>query len=450
MVAGTNLRGAGFRSGLVVLAAAVIVFLSLVSPCRAETIVLKNGSSYTGKIISIDDKEVVFEIHKYGAKIKRTFQVDRIKEILEDGQAPKTAATSKKKTTRRSKPTKSAKVISSRIKYMVIPLKGALGKEVVDDVFKQCLKTARNKKANVIILEIDSPGGAIRELSAMFDTLRKFKDMRIVAYVKHGISAAGLLSVACKEIILSPNGTLGGAVIWKLSPDGTPTNINEKFESIFRAKFRSEAVSAGHNPLLIEGMMQTDVALCMVRENGKTRVVRGQYKRNSELLKAKGKILTLDSAQAVACGLALGTAENVDKCNTLLGIDEWHRMKDSAKFFFTAWNKKIKNAEQQFHQAMQQSERYIRRAEASDPSRGRYWVSYSSEKLTASSKKKWLTRASTCRAFLKKSQKELSKASSLLKKYPQLGFSKKKIDERIRLINTLRETIADDKKRRGI
>ncbi|MBL7134363.1 MAG: ATP-dependent Clp protease proteolytic subunit [Phycisphaerae bacterium] len=419
--------------------AIVAVLLALAASCPADTLLLKDGRTFTGRLVRSDDKVVVFEIHKFGSKMARTFPADQVSKVTKGEVAtrPKTP-----KVTREPKETPKGPA------YLVIPIKGVIGREVANDVFRKCLNQARAKKPAVIILEVDSPGGSVEELSGMLDTLKSFRDFRIVAYFKQASSSAALLSMACKEIIAGPTGTIGGAVVYQMTPWGTPTNINEKMASILRAKFRSEAQNAGHSGLLVEGMMATDLVLRVTEENGRPLVVSGGTK--GRLLKARGKILTLDARQAVACGLAIGQAETVDKCNTLLGITEWRRLPDVARNMFVAWRKKLESVQKQFATALKEAEDSFNKAGLSHPGRGQYMVDSRTGLLSPASRRQWRQRSDRCAALLKKAEQQLALAATLAAKYPQLGFSKEAIVAQQRRIAALTAEIKAGRKRIGL
>jgi hypothetical protein len=52
---------------------------------------------------------------------------------------------------------------------------------------------------------------------------------------------------------MSPHGTIGGAILYQIGPDGTPANIEEKFESLYRAQFlaagMADNLDGAHKPL---------------------------------------------------------------------------------------------------------------------------------------------------------------------------------------------------------
>ena len=236
--------------------------------------------------------------------------------------------------------------------------------------------------------------------------------------------------------------------MYQVNPRGTPASINEKRASMLRARFRAEALGAGHNALLVEGMMRTDLVLRVTEKDGKPLVVSGGTR--GSVLKARGKILTLDAAQAIACGLAIGQAKTVDECNTLLGITEWHRLPDAAKTIFVAWRKKLEGIRKQFAAALKEADESFKKAILSHPGRAKYYVNAKTGLLTASSRKQWRQRSDLCVVLLKKCEEQMSLASRLAGKYPELGFSTEVIDAQKGQIAVIRAEIEAGRKRAGL
>jgi hypothetical protein len=117
-------------------------------------------------------------------------------------------------------------------------------------------------------------------------------------------------------------GTIGATVIiggsgHALADDNT--TVGQKRLSWYTAKDKATVESAGHNSLIVEGMSLPDIVLSVTTVNGKPAVVEGE---SGKMLKATGKILSLTGKEAVACGLAVGTADSVAECLAVLGADK--------------------------------------------------------------------------------------------------------------------------------
>ncbi len=419
------------RSRLQVFLGCVCVFgvlLATACRCPADTLLLKDGRSFEGKLLGRDTKTVTFEIHSFGIKAPRTFKTENVA-IITEGE-PKTQT--KKPAASRPADTKTQKQYSGET-YFVIPIEGTFGVQITNSVFTKCLNLARGANPTVVILDINSGGGALAELVDMLETLKKFQDLRTVAYVRQASSAAAFLAMSCKEVVLAPTGSIGGCVVFRLGPDGTPQNIEEKFSSIYRARFRSMATDAGHDPLLIEGMMRDDIVLSLIEGEGATKVVEDG---SGKILKKQGKILTLTAKEAVACGLALGVADTVDASGELLGMKQWRQLPPSAIKIHHAWKRQVDKVVREYDSAIEQARGFYDDA-----------VAASHAIKVARSMGEVRQRVSECIKYLDRSEQKLARASALAGKYPGLvrggmiGHSTNEIEERRAQISGIRKIL---------
>jgi hypothetical protein len=237
--------------------------------------------------------------------------------------------------------------------YYVLPVHGVFGLEVSNAVISDCYRAAEQAGAQIVVLEIDSPGGSVAELKRILATLDRHRGLRTVAYVKEAKSAAAILALACREIIMAERAQIGAAVPFTLAPDGTPRNIAAKFESALRADFRSAAELGGHNPLLAEGMMRDDLLLSLRQARGGYKIVEGP---GDKVLKKHGEILTLTTHQALECGLALGARRQIADCAEDLEIEEWFEVTDHGRERVAAWVREIRQAMDKFRTAWKNAE----------------------------------------------------------------------------------------------
>jgi len=219
--------------------------------------------------------------------------------------------------------------------YFVIPIKGAFGAEVEKDVIEKCLAEAERIGPDAVIFEFDSPGGKISELFDLIDLLapwaEKHPEIKLAAFIeKEAFSAAAIFSMICRDIYMTSNAAIGAAMAININVGhGKITAVDEKFSSAFRGKSRAAAEAGGHNPLLVEAMMDQDVELSLIKiPDGSADIVAGvpeKYEGDGEasLLIAKEKLLTLTPSEAVDCGLAAGIVNNYEELGKALGFDGW-------------------------------------------------------------------------------------------------------------------------------
>ncbi|MHC4982067.1 MAG: Clp protease/crotonase-like domain-containing protein [Planctomycetota bacterium] len=393
------------KSSILLLFAAA---LCIASAASADTLYLKDGRTLEGHVVSQDDENVVFNAQIGKVKATLTFPMSEVLKIEEGEVAAEDGG--EEEAGEEEEPELPG--------YFVIPVTGTIGLNSTAPVLDECLTIGERFKPELIILKINSGGGAVRELQQMIKTLEEHKETRIVAYVEKAYSAAAVLAMSCKEIIINPKGTIGGAVVFQIGPAGTPFNIEEKFESILRAEFRSAVVRAEHNPLILEGMMQTDCILSLKETDEGVEVVEGKV-RNGKVIKPRGKILTMTADESVSCALVLATAETIHDCNKILEIEEWRVLPDAAKRIVERWENEVNKAESDYTKLMKETEHLVEMARANDPSLVPP-VRTESGSLAPGVKREQQKRAVICVRCLKKAEDNLKKLSKIAADYPGL------------------------------
>ena len=214
---------------------------------------------------------------------------------------------------------------------VVVQLEGEINDYSYRDLVRR-LDEAKRMGASVVILEIDSYGGAV---TAGLDTSRHLKqrqDLRVVAFVKEkAISAGAMIALACDEIWMRPHSALGDAAPIVISPGGGLENVDPtnraKMESPVVEDFRDSARRNGYDPLLAESMVVMGREVYYVKNrSGEKRFVDGeQYKKlqaqggwepviaDRNPVDATGSLLTAHAELAVQLGLAKGLASSAEE-----------------------------------------------------------------------------------------------------------------------------------------
>lgn len=287
----------------------VLLTVLFATVCEADTIVFTNGRRLTGRVIAENDQVVEVEIRQDGAVLRSRVARSEVASIeREAAEGPL---------------------------YCVLPVIGSIGPDGVSesyitaDAFGAALAQVSRAKPEYVVLMIDSPGGSVVEMEGVVRLIREHGGgLRFVAYVKkNALSAAAVIALACPTIVMAPGARIGAAVPWQLGPEGTPDDIEEKFQSAVRASFRIAAECGGHSPLLAQGMIDAGIELAVEQRNGRpvvVEVVGAEEGKRTKLIKKRGQILTLTAAEARACGLSSGTAESLGAVKDALGLDVWH------------------------------------------------------------------------------------------------------------------------------
>ena len=285
----------------------------------------------------------------------------------------------------------------------MVPLSGKVGKEIAACVLEKAMADCQRRSPTIVVVEIDSPGGYVQEVSGLLDTIRKYqKSMRIVFYVKNAISAAAVTTFASKEIYVKPSGVIGAALSYKLTPSGTPVNVDEKMQSIWRTTFRSAAETGGHSPLLAEAMIDAKLELYLVTTGGKKVIQDQKPPGQTAPFKVKGKLLTMTAGEALSSGLSLGSPDDYAELGKLLGFQKWTEMKCAAGTMMEYWACAVKKIDGDFKKIRDDFDDAMAQARTNDPTQYSYVVYATTKQFTPESQRKWQERSGIARVSLRR------------------------------------------------
>lgn len=135
-----------------------------------------------------------------------------------------------------------------------------IGEIISDTDLHIMLAAAMRRKPAVIVLSIDSGGGLVDEMNQIIERLIRVQsspsNQRVVAWVDMGGSAAALIALACKEIVMHPTGRMGSATAIVASERvPAPRNAREQKEAAMDdARRRQVATMTGRSPLVQAAM----------------------------------------------------------------------------------------------------------------------------------------------------------------------------------------------------
>jgi membrane-bound serine protease (ClpP class) len=204
-------------------------------------------------------------------------------------------------------------------------------------LLERALRSARAGGQQVIVVEIDTPGGGIDRAVEIARQLAAAKDggLRTVAWVNPAATSAGaLVTLACERVYMSSTSTIGAALPVISTPGGMtgiPGEAGEKVSSYLRSEFRAQAESNGRSKLLAEAMVDPEIEVREVRIDGEKRVISGtdwddltQRGEQPELLRTlvrRGELLSLISSEAIELGIADGRADDLAEVLEREGLD---------------------------------------------------------------------------------------------------------------------------------
>lgn len=145
---------------------------------------------------------------------------------------------------------------------------------------------AHEMDADLVLIHMNTYGGEV----SMADSIRtKILQSDIPVYVfidNNAASAGALISIACDSIYMRPGANIGAATVVNQEAEAMP----DKYQSYMRSTMRSTAETQGRDPNIAEAMVDPDV------------VVEG--------ISEEGKVLTFTTKEAIEHGFCEGEAES--------------------------------------------------------------------------------------------------------------------------------------------
>jgi len=242
---------------------------------------------------------------------------------------------------------------------LVVKVDGEIGKRSVYMV-QSTLREAEATGARVVVLDINTPGGAIvstKEIEALINRLSR-DDLQVVAFVRHQAKSAGAyIALACDRIFMAPGAAIGAIQPVMMVPGGgiqqiPDVDVRRKLISSLRADVRALLEQRpGVSPGLIkvaEAMVDREMQIYEVvceDEDGFQQAP--QYLEEAEVtaLRASGARvvrsdslgpgpLTLTASEAERLGFSDGTVISVEE----LVRDELNEPLEAVRFREETWS----------------------------------------------------------------------------------------------------------------
>lgn len=205
------------------------------------------------------------------------------------------------------------------------------------------LARAKSGGADLVIVQIDSPGGLVVESLLIAETLRDINWAYTVAWIpREAISGAALMSLGCDEMVLGPQARIGDAGPIQYDPLLEAYRyVPAKAKSVLVRQARDLATAKQKPPELAEAMVDENATVFRRKLSGESkpeteyRVIQLTDKEDDPLAAArdagldlnewtlvtesgKGRILTVNGPTAVELGLADFVVEDMQSLLTQL------------------------------------------------------------------------------------------------------------------------------------
>lgn len=168
-----------------------------------------------------------------------------------------------------------------RVAY-VIPVHDEISQPTLF-IIRRGLKEAIAQKADVVVLDMNTPGGRLDATLEIMEALGKFPGQTFTFINKDAISAGAFISATTNEIWFAPNGVIGASAPVASSGQDIDETMRLKVVSYLRARIRSVSEGKGYRGAAVEAMIDKDYEL----------------KIADTVIKPKGELLSRTAAEAM-------------------------------------------------------------------------------------------------------------------------------------------------------
>ena len=127
------------------------------------------------------------------------------------------------------------------------------------------LAEAEEIGADIVIIEMDTYGGAVNDADDIRTRILEFEKPVYVYINKDAASAGALISIACDSIYMAAGASIGAATVVVATGQAAP----DKYQSYMRSIMRSTAEANGRDPQIAEAMVDEEIEIDSITEAGK-------------------------------------------------------------------------------------------------------------------------------------------------------------------------------------
>jgi len=163
---------------------------------------------------------------------------------------------------------------------MVILIKDEIT-DVTKESIRRRLEKAKSDKTPLVVIELDTPGGALGATLDICDMIKELRDEGVSVYAwinKQAYSAGTIIALATDGIVMARNATMGDCqpiLVTGLEVGAVPEDINAKLTSPLLAELRDSARRNGYNLNMVFSLIRPEMQMFWVEnvETGERRFV---------------------------------------------------------------------------------------------------------------------------------------------------------------------------------
>ncbi|GAA0893290.1 nodulation protein NfeD [Fulvivirga kasyanovii] len=161
------------------------------------------------------------------------------------------------------------------------------------------LKHAEDNKADYVVIEMDTYGGAVTDAKDIVERILDFEKPIWVFINKDAASAGALISIACDSIYMAPGANIGAATVVTADGGAAP----DKYQSYMRSTMRSIAEESGRDPKIAEAMVDQSIEIDSVTQ--------------------AGQVITFSTSEAIKYGFCEGKVTSIEEILEKNGVEDY-------------------------------------------------------------------------------------------------------------------------------
>lgn len=171
--------------------------------------------------------------------------------------------------------------VAKRVSVYVVPIEGPISRPN-EYILRRSIKQAIENNIDVLILDLDTPGGRLDITLDMMEMIDRFPGDTIAFVNKDAISAGAFISMVTNAIYFAPNGVMGAAAVVAGSGQEIDPSMKAKINSYLQARMRSYTHEHPYRGQIIRAMAELDYV----------------FEIDGEVIKPEGELLSLTGIEA--------------------------------------------------------------------------------------------------------------------------------------------------------
>ena len=298
-------------------------------------------------LVGVSEYYITFEIDLAGTIRRQTIFTEDIvalKTLGDSAVVDVTAGRPVSDVNHRKGPGQSRDVDRNTPGVFVLPLKGRVGLDLRHEEMEKIAEEAdKYGPGQIIVLLIDSGGGAVTEMEKIHETLMDIKKRhRLVAWIKQAISAACATAMHCDEIYFMTNGTAGAMTAYAGTTAWSGKELKE-----WQRRAGDWMEAGGRSRYIAEAMIHSPNLLSYDKDPVTGEVTFYNDLSGETILSRSGENLVFTASTALDSGFSDGTATSEQELAELLDLPEWYEISDYGRKIAESWQKNVKTAQRE-------------------------------------------------------------------------------------------------------